>query len=270
MAGLGEEFGGSVAVVTGAGKGLGRASAIRLHRGGAAVACLDRDAHAVEAVAAGIRAEGGRALALVADASSAQAVADAVAEVRARLGPIRLLHANAGIQRYGDALHTPEALWDEVMNGNVKSAFLTVQAVLPDMIAAGGGAVVLTASAQAFATQRGVVAYTTSKTALLGMCRALAIDHADQGVRVNCICPGSMDTPMLREAAERFASASGQPTGQILEAWGRAHPLERLCQPEEVAEVVAFLLSARASYITGAALPVDGGLLARIGVVLPE
>ncbi len=267
---MGEEFGGRVALVTGAGRGLGRASAIRLHRGGAAVACLDRDAQAVEEVVAGIRAEGGRALALVADAASAQGVAAQVAEARERLGPIRLMHANAGIQRYGDALHTPEALWDEVMDGNVKSAFLTVQAVLPDMIAAGGGAVVLTASAQAFATQRGVVAYTTSKAALVGMCRALAIDHADQGVRVNCICPGSVDTPMLRDAAERFAASSGQPPVRVLEAWGRAHPLERLCQPEEVAEVAAFLLSARASYITGAALPVDGGLLARLGVALPE
>ena len=133
-----------------------------------------------------------------------------------------------------------------------------------------GGAAVLTASAQAFATQRGVVAYTTSKAALVGLCRALAIDHADQGVRINYVCPGSVDTPMLRDAADRFAATGGEPAERVLAAWGRAHPLQRLCQPEEVAEVVAFLLSARASYVTGTALPVDGGLLARLAVILPQ
>ena len=256
--------------MTGAGKGLGRASALRLHQGGAAVACLDRDAAAVQGVVSAIHAAGGRALALVADAASGRDVADAVARVRGHLGPIHLVHVNAGIQRYGDVLETPEALWDEVMNVNVKSAFLTIQATLPDLIAAGDGAAVLTASAQAFATQRGVVAYTTSKAALVGLCRALAIDHADQGVRINCVCPGSVDTPMLRDAADRFAAAGGEPAERVLDAWGRAHPLQRLCQAEEVAEVVAFLLSARASYVTGTALPVDGGLLARLAVILPQ
>lgn len=264
------EFRGRVALVTGAGQGLGRASAWRLHQGGAAVACLDRDAARVREVASAIQAAGGSAQALVADASDRTALAAAVDQVHQALGPIGLVHANAGIQRYGDALATPEELWDEVMRVNVTSAFLTVQAALPDLIASGEGAIVLTSSAQAFATQRGVVAYTTSKAALVGLCRALAIDHADQGVRVNCVCPGSVDTPMLRAAAARFAAEAGQEPAGVLQGWGRAHPLQRLCRAEEVAEVAAFLLSPRASYITGAAVPVDGGLLARLGVILPD
>ncbi len=262
------EFQGRVALVTGAGRGLGRASALRLHRGGARVACLDRDAEAVLAVAAEIVAEGGQALALVCDTSVDAQVQGAVRDTCAHWGPPTLVHANAGIQRYGTALDTSEALWDQVIAVNVKSAFLVARATVPHMVASGGGSLVLTASAQAMATQTNVLAYTTSKAALVGMCRALAMDHAPQGVRVNCVCPGSVDTPMLRAAAELFAEGGRSPD-QLARAWGASHPLGRLCRAEEVAEAVAFLLSERASYITGTALPVDGGLLARLGVILP-
>lgn len=264
------DFAGKVVLVTGAGKGMGRASAIRLHRGGAAVACVDVDIPAVTAVAAAIAAEGGRAIAIGCDVSRDAQVAAAVGDTVSAFGRLDAVHANAGIQRYGTALDVTDAQWDEVMNVNVKSAFLTARHTLPHLIAAGGGAIVVTASAQAFATQRNVVHYSTSKAALVALVRALAVDHAEQGVRVNCVCPGSVDTPMLRASAERFAAGGRDGPDGVLRQWGRSHPLARLCTPEEVAEVVAFLLSTRAAYMTGAAVSVDGGLTAQLGVALPE
>ncbi len=257
-------------MVTGAAHGIGRAVALRLHRGGAAVACFDRDLPGAEAVAAAIAADGGRALALGCDVTQDGDVAAAMADTVSRFGRLDALHANAGIQRYGTALQVSEAQWDEVLDANVKAAFLTVRHALPHLIASGRGAICLTSSAQAFATQRGVVHYAASKTALVGLCRALAVDHAPQGVRVNCVCPGSVDTPMLRAAADRFATAAGLARDELLCRWGASHPLGRVAAVEEVAEVVAFLLSERASFITGAAVPVDGGLSAQLGVVLPE
>ena len=264
------DFAGHVALVTGAARGIGRASALRLHRGGAVVACLDRDAAGVERLVAGIAAEGGCGLAVGCDVSQDAEVAEAVGRVVREFGRLDAVHANAGIQRYGTALDVSEAQWDEVMDGNVKSAFLTARHSLPHLVATGHGAIVITASAQGFATQRNVVHYSTSKAALVGLTRALAVDHAAQGVRVNCVCPGSVNTPMLRAAADRFGRNRQDGVQGLLAEWGRSHPLGRLCTPEEVAEVVAFLLSGRAAFVTGAAVSVDGGLIAQLGAALPE
>ena len=264
------DFAGRVALVTGAARGIGRASAVRLHRGGAAVACVDRDAPMLDGLVHQIAAEGGQALALVCDVARDAEVAAAITRSVQAFGRLDVVHANAGIQRYGTALDVTEAQWDEVMDCNVKSVFLTARHSLPYMVAAGRGAIVVTASAQAFATQRNVVHYSTSKAALLGLTRALAVDHAEQGVRVNAVCPGSVDTPLLRASAERFSGDRPDGPQALLTAWGRSHPMGRLCTPEEVAEVVAFLLSDRAAFITGAAVPVDGGLVAQLGADLPD
>jgi NAD(P)-dependent dehydrogenase (short-subunit alcohol dehydrogenase family) len=127
----------------------------------------------------------------------------------------------------------------------------------------------MVSSVQAFVTQNAVAAYTTSKGALNAFARSIAIDEAKNGIRANTVCPASVDTPMLRSSARSFSDGSDEAAQELVESWGRMHPLGRVAQPDEVAEAIAFLASDRASFITGIALPVDGGLLANAAVVLP-
>ncbi|HTW97301.1 MAG TPA: SDR family oxidoreductase, partial [Acidimicrobiales bacterium] len=161
-------------------------------------------------------------------------------------------------------------LWNEVLAVNLTTAFLLSKYAMGNLRAAGGGSIVLVSSVQARATQRGVVAYSTSKAAVSGLARALAVDHAHEGVRVNAVCPGSVDTPMLSSAASRFAGEGDGDVGALLARWGSMHPLGRLARPEEVAEAVWFLAGPHSSFVTGTELVVDGGLLAEVGVALPD
>jgi NAD(P)-dependent dehydrogenase (short-subunit alcohol dehydrogenase family) len=146
--------------------------------------------------------------------------------------------------------------------------FLTAKHCVPELRRRGGGAIVNVASVQAFATQAGVAAYAASKAGVIGLTKAIAVDHAAENIRCNAVCPGSVDTPMLRFAAALFKGDSTE--DDTIRAWGSSHPLGRVARPEEVAEVIAFLASDRASFVTGAELKVDGGLLAQLAVVLPE
>lgn len=255
-----ERFDGKVALVTGAGVGIGHAVAVRLAAEGASVAVLDRDQAAAEQTVAAI---GDRALALTADITSPEQVAAAFASVAERYGGLDVLVNNAGVVRYGTVPEFSVEDWDLVMDTNVKGTFLTVKHAVPMMRERGGGAIVNTASAQAFASQPTVAAYSASKGAIVAMTRTLALDHASDGIRVNCICPGSVQTPMLRYGAEYFED--GDPA-ETMAGWGRLHPIGRLIQPEEVAGLIAFLASDDASAITGAPYLVDGGLLAKLGV----
>jgi NAD(P)-dependent dehydrogenase (short-subunit alcohol dehydrogenase family) len=150
----------------------------------------------------------------------------------------------------------------------VRTAFLLAKFAVPYLRAAGGGALVNVASVQAFAAQRSVVAYTASKAALVGLTRALAVDHAHENIRINVVCPGSVDTPMLSAAASLFAEDG--PVSALVERWGAMHPMGRVARAEEVAEAVWFLASPRSSFITGAELRVDGGLLAALGVTVND
>jgi NAD(P)-dependent dehydrogenase (short-subunit alcohol dehydrogenase family) len=154
------------------------------------------------------------------------------------------------------------------MSVNLRGAYLASHFVVPHMRASGGGAIVNIASVQGIATQNRVAAYSTSKGGLLALTRAMAVDHASDGIRVNAVCPGCIDAPMTRMSAAETAAPGGEEA--LLESWGRSQPLGRMGRPEEVAEVVAFLASDRASFCTGAEFRVDGGLLAKLGVVLPE
>jgi len=183
-------------------------------------------------------------------------------------GGVDILVNSAGVQRYGTVVETEEEVWDEVLAINLKGIYLASKQAIPKMRERGGGAIVNLSSVQAFASQKGVAAYTASKGGINALTRAMALDHAEENIRVNAVCPGSVDTPMLRWAADLF---KGEKTAEeTVEGFGKMHPLGRVARPEEVAEVISFLASPKASFVTGGEYKADGGLLAALGVALPE
>lgn len=258
-----------IAVVTGAASGIGAACVARLADTHDVVVGLDRDAAGLDRLAGGLSSSlANRVEAVTVDVADDAAMAGLTADLTARALEVRSVVCAAGIQRYGTVPETTVEQWSEVMSANVGSVHVTARHLIPRITAAGGGALVVVASVQAYAAQRGVAAYAASKGALLALVRAMAVDHAEGGVRVNAVCPGSVDTPMLRASAELFAA--GRPVRQVLDEWGAAHPLGRVAQPTEVADVVGFLCSDGASFVTGADVRVDGGLTAALPVGLPD
>lgn len=263
-----DEFSDTVAVVCGGSTGIGRAAAIRLGQGGAMVLVTARRPGPVEDTVGAILDAGGRAVGVAVDVSTDDGARRVMREAVAAFGGIDVLVNSQGIQRYGTVEATDEALWDEVMTVNVKSMYLTARHAIPEMRRRGGGSIVNVGSVQGLATQTGVAAYSTSKAANIGLTRTIAVDYAGEGIRANIVLPASIDTPLLRDAAELFR---GERSGDDLIAdWGVMHPLGRVGSADEVAEVIAFLASSRSSFITGAEIKVDGGMMAALGVVLPE
>lgn len=171
---------------------------------------------------------------------------------------------STGIQRYGTVLETSVEEYDLVQDVNARGAFLAARCSIPYM--RHGGSIVNVSSVQSHASQSGVAAYAASKGTLEALTRAMAIDHALDSIRVNVVLPGTVDTPMVRASAESMRG--DETTDAIVSRWGAAHPLGRVAQPEEVAKVIAFLLSDEASFVTGACYAVDGGLLSQLAVRL--
>ena len=259
-------FAGRSALVTGAASGIGLATALRLGREGAAVACIDRNREGAEATAAALRSEGARALAIACDIAHSAQVNQAVKQAEAEFGPISALANVAGI---GDIAgldgieNLPDERWQKVLDVNVNGAFYCCRALLPGMAARGAGAVVNVSSlAGRSKSANGNLAYTTSKAALLGMTRHLAFDYGRRGVRVNAICPGGVDTPMIRAAATAAALSPEASAARAkgIGAYQFFMPIQRLSSADEQAAAILWLLSDDASYVNGVSLDVNGGL----------
>jgi meso-butanediol dehydrogenase/(S,S)-butanediol dehydrogenase/diacetyl reductase len=258
-----KEFENQAAIVTGT-TGIGRAIAIRLARGGAPVLACGIDAAANGALQRDADSEGLAIETQDCDVSSAEDAKAAVDGAIRAFGGVDVLVNAAAVHPYGTVTETDLETWTRCLNVNVTGIYLFVRSCVPAMKKRGGGAIVNVASVQGYACQRGVAAYVASKGAILSLTRALALDYAADGIRVNSISPGSIATPMLEYAARTFSP--DEPVTEVFKRFGEAHPLGRVGTPEEVAELAAFLASSKAAFCTGGDYRIDGGLTAGLAV----
>ena len=268
-----------VAIITGAASGIGAGTAEVFAEQGARLVLVDRDGDRLEATAMEVEQSKGREVENVqqppsvrhldsstprlvtyaGDVSDPETARGAERLARETFGGVDILFNNAGVMTSGDFREVDEAAWDDVLDINLRGMYLMCRAVLPGMLERGHGAIVNTSSVMALLTEPGYEAYTTSKAGIIGLTKALAVSYAAQGIRVNCICPGWVDTPMNQRLAEELGGMEHL-TPIIL----RQQPNGRMLSTREIGNAVAFLASDEASGITGAALYVDGGASAAI------
>lgn len=235
------------AVVTGGGKGIGRAVSVQLAKDGAAIGVWDLDGPAAEETVAAIKQAGGRALACVGDAASAAGIAASLTRTRAEFGPVTVLVNNAGMTGFGPFLEISEEAWARMIDVNLNGPFRCTKAILPDMLAAGWGRIVNISSSS---TQTGAPAmahYVASKGGVIGFTKALALELAGTGITVNNVPPGFIDTPMLRASPID------------VDAFAAITPMKRPGKPEDIAAACSYLVSEAAGYVTGHTLSVNGG-----------
>ena len=256
------EFEGRSVLVTGGALGIGKGIVEAFAREGAAVAIADIDSEAATSLANAITDSGGRAIATVGDVSRAADAERMVAETVAALGRLDILINNAGIQpidAYFRVEDTPEEIWDRITGVNLKGTFLMSKYALPRIREAGGGAVINMASVQGLQSMPRVPSYAASKGGVLSLTRNMALDYAPEGIRVNAICPGTIDSEMVRKAAR----AEGGDIDENLRRYGAHHPLGRIGTPEDIAQAALFLAGERGGFITGEHINVDGGFMAQ-------
>ncbi len=246
---------GRVAIITGAASGIGLASAKLFVAEGARVALADINAERLAAAVGSIDDSGEMAFGLPTDVSHGEDVARLVEQTIQRFGRLDVMFSNAGISSRFNVIDMPEEAFDRVISVNLRGGFLCAKHAIPRMIETGGGSVIFTASELALVGTENAAAYCASKTGLVGMARAIAVDHAAQGIRVNCLCPGPVDTPLLhgnRANAEEHAR-------EIIERM----PVKRIGQVDELARSALFLACDDSSFMTGTTLVVDGGVTAQ-------
>ena len=260
------EHEGKAVIVTGGAKGIGRAITLAFGQAGAHVACADVDDAAGAQVDALARDLPGTVRYCHRDVSQAEECAALVQDVLATWGQVDVLCNNVGIQptdSYLRAHEMPEAMWDRILDVNLKSAFLMSKYAIPSMQAAGGGVIISTASVQGLMSAHQVPAYAASKGGLLSLTRNLCLDYAEDNIRVVAVNPGTVDTPLVAEAAAASLKEGVTTTEELRREWAACHPIGRIAQPEEIASVVTFLATEGASFMTGSYVNVDGGMMAK-------
>ena len=250
-----------VALVTGGGRGIGRAIALAFAREGADVAVTARTQGEIDAVAAEVRGLGRKALAVACDVGERPRVEAAVRQVADGLGPVSVLVNNAGIAQSAKLLDTDDLLWERHLRVNLTGAFLVTRAVLPGMLAAGWGRIINVASIAGRQGYPYLAAYAASKHGLLGLTRALAQEVVTAGVTVNAICPGYVATDLTWASARNIEARTGRPFDEAVRSLAAFSPQKRLIEPEEVAALAVLLASDEARSVTAQAWNVDGGLV---------
>ncbi len=249
-----------VSIVTGAASGIGRATALLFGQEDAKVMCADVNGDGGERVARQIADTGGEAASLTVDVAQEEDIQRMVRETVERWGRLDILFNNAGIGFGLPVTQVPEEDWDRLIDINLKGVFLGCKHAIPEMVKQGGGAIVNTASDAGLRGTAWLSTYCASKGGVVLLTKSLAVEWAQQGVRVNCVCPGVIRTPILDPFIERGQELFGGSRDAAWERLAQAHPVGRVGEPEEVARAVLFLASDEASFVTGVALPVDGGL----------
>ncbi|MBO9609887.1 MAG: SDR family oxidoreductase [Paenibacillaceae bacterium] len=247
-------------IVTGAGGGIGRAIALRFASAGASVVLVGRTYAKVQAVTDEIVTGGGRAIAVAADVSAEDDVARVIQETLRSFGRIDVMVNNAAVCPQVRLHDMSLSQWNQVITNNLTSVFLFCRAVIPSMLAQGGGAIVNVSSVHALATLDGYAAYSASKAGIVGLTRAIALDYAKQNIRANTVLPGAVQTPMLESSVRNLDT----PRDEIMRQWDQSQPVGRVGQPEEIASVVLFAASPDNSFMTGATLVADGGMTAEL------
>jgi meso-butanediol dehydrogenase/(S,S)-butanediol dehydrogenase/diacetyl reductase len=255
------ELKGQVAIVTGAGRGIGRATALELARQGADVVIAELDQAGAKRTAEEVGALGRRAVVVATDVTSRDDLRAMVDRAKAEFGRIDILVNNAGIYKAAATLDVTEDHWDAIMNINAKAVFFASQAVIPVMMAQKSGCIVSLASMAGKIGSKTNLPYNASKAAVVSMTKSLALAHAGDGIRVNCVCPGFVETDMWSVVSRDQGKLLGMTAEEFTRQRAAQVPLGRMEKPEDVAHVVAFLAGPRSGYMTGQALSVDGGLV---------
>jgi len=253
---------GKIAIVTGAASGIGRASALRFAAEGASVVAADLRGPKVEETVSMIESAGGTAVPFAGNVADNADTERMVATALDAFGGLDALFNNAGTIRPGTAVKLSEEDWDLVMAVNVRSVFLGAKHAVPVMAERGGGTIVSTASVSGLGGDPGSVVYSASKAAVINLTRSLAIDHARQQIRVNCICPGAIDTEMLQDLGRMLGQGDISAGYAVLT---QNRPMKRVAAPSEIANPILYLASDLASFVTGSIHVVDGGVTARVG-----